>query len=121
VRQLESMQGSNKNKKEQEKLKKIISNVLDNISQVFFNDKKAEYIFGNSFTILDAAVLPLLWRLNHYEIPTKPSWNGMIKYANRLFATEQFMSSLTPAERGMREDFIASVNLLATEIVHRND
>jgi RNA polymerase-associated protein len=121
VRQLEGMLGSNKNKKEQEKLKKIISNVLDNISQVFVNDKKAEYIFGNSFTLLDAAVLPLLWRLDHYEIVSKPSWSGMLKYAHRLFATDQFMSSLTPAERGMRESFITSLNAQAVEKVHRND
>lgn len=103
VRQLESMQNTAKTKKEQEKLKKTIIAVLDNISQVFINDKKAEYIFGNSFTILDAAVLPLLWRLNYYEIETKPNWGGMLKYANRLFATDEFMASLTPAERGMRE------------------
>jgi RNA polymerase-associated protein len=121
VRQLERMQGSTKNKKEQEKLKKIISHVLDNISQVFVNDKKAEYIFGNSFTILDATILPLLWRLNHYEILTKPQWAGMLKYAHRLFATSQFMSSLTPAERSMREDFISSQNLINAEKVHRND
>lgn len=121
VRQLEAMQSSNKNKKEQEKLKKSIVHVLDNISQVFVNDKKAEYIFGNSFTILDAAVLPLLWRLAHYEITTKPAWKCMLRYANRLFATSEFMSSLTPAERGMREDFIASLNpALVDTSVHMN-
>ncbi|MBX9735129.1 MAG: glutathione S-transferase N-terminal domain-containing protein, partial [Chitinophagaceae bacterium] len=70
VRDLEAKHGTVKNKKETDKLKKNISSVLDNISQVFVNDKKAEYIFGNSFTILDAAVLPLIWRLDYYEIPT---------------------------------------------------
>lgn len=117
VRQLENTINSGKNKKEQDKLKKNISGVLDNIAQVFVNDKKAEYIFGNSFTILDAAILPLLWRLNYYEIPTKPNWNGMLRYANRLFATNQFMSSLTPAERGMREEFISSLNTAPIEKV----
>lgn len=108
VRQLEGMIGSGKNKKEQDKLKKSIISVLDNISQVFVNDKKAEFIFGNTFTILDAAVLPLLWRLDHYDIATKPNWSGMLKYANRLFATDQFMSSLTPAEKGMRGNFVTA-------------
>jgi RNA polymerase-associated protein len=103
VRLLEANYGVAKNKKENDKLKKQISSVLDNISQVFINDKKAQYLFGNSFTILDAAVLPLLWRLDYYEIPTKPNWNGMLRYANNLFATEEFIASLTPAERSMRE------------------
>jgi RNA polymerase-associated protein len=103
VRKFESMIGNNKVKKEQEKLRKTISGVLDNLAQVFIHDKKAQYLFGNSFTILDAAVLPLLWRLDYYEIETKDSWSGILKYANNMFASEEFMASLTPAERSMRE------------------
>lgn len=89
-------------KKEVEKAKKKIIAGLDSIAQVFVSNKKAEYLFGNSFTLLDAAILPLLWRLKYYEIETKPSWSGMMKYANKFFETEEFIASLTPAERGMR-------------------
>ena len=92
-----------KMKKDLEKVKKQIIAGLDGIAQVFIADKKAEYLFGNSFTLLDAAVLPLLWRLKFYEIEVKPSWAGMMKYAEKIFATQEFIASLTPAERGMRE------------------
>jgi RNA polymerase-associated protein len=91
-----------KTKKEAEKLKKPIIAGLDSIAQVFVANKKAEFIFGNSFSLLDAAILPLLWRLSHYDIEIKPTWSGMMKYAQQLFATPAFASSLTPAERVMR-------------------
>ncbi len=91
-----------KTKKEAEKLKKPIIAGLDSIAQVFVANKKAEFIFGNSFSLLDAAILPLLWRLSHYDIEIKPTWSGMMKYAQQLFTTPAFTSSLTPAERVMR-------------------
>ena len=90
-----------KMKKELDKTKKQIIAGLDSIAQVFIANKKAEYLFGSSFTLLDAAVLPLLWRLSYYEIDIKPTWQGMMKYAKTLFESPEFSASLTPAERGM--------------------
>ncbi|MFN8771247.1 MAG: glutathione S-transferase N-terminal domain-containing protein [Neisseriaceae bacterium] len=89
-------------KKELEKSRKKISDGLESIANVFVVNKKAEYLFGNTFTLLDAAILPLLWRLEYYSIPMKSSWAGMLKYAERLFNTDAFLNSLTPAERGMK-------------------
>ena len=89
-------------RKEAEKLKKPIIAGLDSIAQVFVVNKKAEYIFGNTFSLLDAAILPLLWRLSHYDIEIKPSWSGMMKYAEHFFTSPEFVASLTPAERVMR-------------------
>ena len=103
VRTLDTMNlKDSKAKKELEKLKKPIIAGLDSIAQVFVANKKAEFIFGSSFSLLDAAILPLLWRLPHYDIEIKPAWSGMMKYAQQLFATPAFTSSLTPAERVMR-------------------
>lgn len=90
-------------KKEVDKAKQQIIAGLDSIANVFSTNKKSEFLFGNSFTLLDASVLPLLWRLEFYEIPVKSSWSGMIKYAENFFNTNEFMASLTPAERGMRK------------------
>lgn len=92
-----------KTKKELEKAKKSIILGLDSLANGFTANKKSQYIFGNSFTLLDATVLPLLWRLEHYEIDSKPSWSGMLKYADNLFNTPEFRASLTPAERGMKK------------------
>ena len=92
-----------KTKKELEKAKQNIISGLDSIANVFASNKKPGFLFGNTFTLLDAAILPLLWRLDFYEIKTKESWNGMMKYAESFFATSEFIASLTPAERGMRK------------------
>ena len=90
-----------KNKKEAEKVKKLIIAGLDSVASVFAVNKKAEYLFGNTFTLLDASILPLIWRLKYYEISTKPEWDGMMRYARKFFGTPEFAASLTPAERGM--------------------
>lgn len=90
-------------KKDIEKAKKKVIAGLDDLSGAFMANKKVQYIFGNSFTLLDATVLPLLWRLNHYEIDIKSSWSGMLRYAETLFDTAEFKASLTATERGMRK------------------
>ncbi len=91
-----------KNKKEIEKAKKQVIHGLDNLANVFVVNKKANYLFGNNFSLLDASILPLLWRLKFYEIEVKSAWSGMIKYSEAIFSTKEFTTSLTPAERGMR-------------------
>ncbi len=90
-----------KNKKQLEQAKKYIIAAIDELAKIFTINKKAEYLFGNSLSLLDAAVLPLLWRLKYYSIDIKPSWLGLIKYAKRMFQTKEFIDSLTPAERGI--------------------
>ena len=89
-------------KKELEKTKKLIVAHLDSIAVAFSENKKMEYMFGGSFTLLDAALLPLLWRLKFYELETKKSWSNMMKYAETQFSSESFVNSLTPAERNMK-------------------
>ena len=74
VRYLDNNLNNPKTKKDLDKTRKAISAVLDNLSQVFLNN--AQYVFGNSFSLLDAAILPLIWRLNYYQIDTKKSWNA---------------------------------------------
>lgn len=90
-------------KKEVDKAKQHIVAGLDSVAGVFAANKKCDFLFGNTFTLLDAAVLPLLWRLEFYEIAVKDNWKGMMKYAASFFKTQEFVASLTPAERGMRK------------------
>lgn len=88
-------------KKDLEQAKQHIIAALDVLAQIFVINKKAEYLFGNSFSLLDAAILPLLWRLSYYEIELKSNWQGLMGYAKRMFQTKEFIDSLTPAERGI--------------------
>jgi RNA polymerase-associated protein len=89
-------------KKELDKAKNKIIEMLDNLANVFAINKTAEFLFGNSFTLLDANLLPLLWRLSYYDIKIKDTWGGLLRYSEKMFATQEFMNSLTPTERGMR-------------------
>ena len=60
-------------------------------------------MLGEEFSMLDVAVAPLLWRLEHYGIEFgKPNPN-LMKYAERLFSRQAFIDSLTPAEKAMRK------------------
>ena len=91
-------------KKELDTTRKKIINSLDSLANIFIVNKKAEFLFGSSFSLLDAAILPLLWRLEYYQITKKSNWTGLIKYSERLFATQEFTNSLTPAERNMKSN-----------------
>ena len=61
------------------------------------------YIMDREFTMLDAALAPLLWRLDHYQIILPPRTVGLRKYAERVFARPAFAKSLTVTERAMRK------------------
>jgi RNA polymerase-associated protein len=91
-------------KKELDKIKLKISEMIDSLANVFNINKKAEFLFGNSFTLLDANLLPLIWRLDYYDIIKKDTWGELLKYSERMFATQEFINSLTPTERVMRRN-----------------
>jgi RNA polymerase-associated protein len=92
-----------KSKKDSEAIRKKIIIGLDRLAHEFYLNKRLEYAFGNSFTIIDTALLPVLWRLKYYKIDVKPSWKSMMNYAVKLFNSNSFNLSLTPAERGMEQ------------------
>ena len=60
------------------------------------------FFLGRTWSILDAVVVPLLWRLPRYGIVTKDVGSALGAYATRMFARSATQSSLSPAEREMR-------------------
>jgi RNA polymerase-associated protein len=97
VRVLENAASS---KKDQEKARSAIRDNLTQIAPVF---AKQKFMLGDEFSMLDVAVAPLLWRLEHYGIEfAKPNPN-LMKYAERLFSRQAFIDSLTPNEKAMRK------------------
>lgn len=62
-----------------------------------------KYLIEDEFTLLDAALAPLLWRLEHYKIDLPPKAWPLKKYAERIFARPSFGESLTAIERAMRK------------------
>lgn len=91
-----------KTKKELDKTRKAISNSLDEIANIFANNKKMEFFASGNFTLLDASLLPVLWRLSHYGIEVKKNWSALMKYAETQFNRPSFLASLSAAERNMK-------------------
>lgn len=95
-----ALENASTSKKDQEKARTAIRDNLTQIAPVF---TKQKFMLGDEFSMLDVAVAPLLWRLEHYGIEfTKPNPN-LMKYAERLFSRQAFIDSLTPAEKAMRK------------------
>jgi RNA polymerase-associated protein len=53
--------------------------------------------------MLDVAIAPLLWRLEHYGIQLPKQATPILKYAERLFARPAFIEAMTPVEKAMRK------------------
>jgi len=61
------------------------------------------YFMSDEFSVVDASIAPLLWRLPHLGIELTGKVGAVFNgYAARLFKREAFARSLTEAEREMR-------------------
>lgn len=60
------------------------------------------YFLGDEFSLVDASIAPILWRLQQLGIDLPADAAPLVKYANRLFARPAFRFSLTAEEREMR-------------------
>jgi len=63
-----------------------------------------EFFMSENFTVVDASIAPLLWRLPELgiELPASAA-KDIDHYANRLFEREAFQQSLSEEEREMRD------------------
>ena len=86
--------------KQQEKGRFIIKENLTQIAPIF---AKQKYMLGDEFSMLDVAVAPLLWRLEHYQIQMTKQAAPLLKYAERIFSRQAFIDSMTAAEKAMRK------------------
>ena len=83
-----------------EKARHAVKANLMQISPVF---AKQKFMLGDEFSMLDVAIAPLLWRLDHYGIHLEKEAAPLMKYAERLFARPAFSEAMTPSEKAMRK------------------
>ncbi|MGH8650004.1 MAG: glutathione S-transferase N-terminal domain-containing protein [Burkholderiales bacterium] len=86
--------------KQADKSRAIIRDNLTQIAPVFVKQK---FMLGEEFTMLDVAIAPLLWRLDHYGISMPKTGAPLMKYAERLFSRPAFIDALTASEKVMRK------------------
>lgn len=86
-------------KKQALRLKKILRDSILASSDVF---KAKPYFLSDEFSLVDASIAPILWRLPYFGIDLAPQGAAVMKYANHLFARASFRDSLSEAEQDMR-------------------
>ena len=86
--------------KQVEKARQQITESLIKLSPVFAHSK---HMLGDDFTMLDVAIAPLLWRLDHYGIRLGKTAAPLMKYAERIFSRPAYIEALTPSEKVMRK------------------
>jgi RNA polymerase-associated protein len=64
---------------------------------------KQTYLMNDEFSMLDVAIAPLLWRLEHYDIQLPKQAAPVLKFRERLFSRPAFFDALTPTEKAMRK------------------
>jgi RNA polymerase-associated protein len=82
-----------------DKAKKEIAARLNELTPIF---NKQKFMLGDDFSMLDVAIAPLLWRLDHYGIDLGKAAAPLMKYAERIFSRQGFIDALTPSEKAMR-------------------
>ncbi|HMV92619.1 MAG TPA: glutathione S-transferase N-terminal domain-containing protein [Thauera aminoaromatica] len=81
---------------------KVRTHVRDHLTQLAPVFTKQKYMLGEEFSMLDVAIAPLLWRLEHYGIELPKAAAPLMKYAERIFSRQGFIDALTPSEKVMR-------------------
>jgi len=81
------------------KAKKDLTESIASVAEIF---SAMPYFLSEDFTLVDASVAPILWRLRHYGIELPKEAKAINTYADRLFERDGFKLSLTESERELR-------------------
>lgn len=82
-----------------DKARVAIAENLTLISPIF---EKQKFMLGDEFSMLDVAIAPLLWRLEHFGIRLPKQAAPLLKYSERLFSRPLFIDALSASEKVMR-------------------
>ncbi|MBS0364463.1 MAG: glutathione S-transferase N-terminal domain-containing protein [Proteobacteria bacterium] len=86
-------------RKQTVKLRKILRDTIVQGADLF---KVKPYFMSDEFSLVDASIAPILWRLPHYEIDLGPQAQAIEKYARTVFARPAFREALSGHEQEMR-------------------
>ena len=94
---MKDLESGDKSKKDQ--ARKTITETLIQVNPIL---NKQPYLLYEEYSMLDVAMAPLLWRLDHYEIKLPQSCAPLLKYADKIFKRPLFDEAMSPAEKAMR-------------------
>jgi RNA polymerase-associated protein len=82
------------------KARKLLRDSLSSSAEVF---GAKPFFLSDEFSLVDATIIPVLWRLKHYQIELPRQAKPVLQYAARMFARDSFKASLTDAERELMD------------------
>jgi len=82
-----------------EQSRKVLAEAICASADVF---KAKPYFLSDEFSLVDASIAPILWRLPLYGIELPVQAQPVIKYMNLIFGRSAFRACLSGAERDMR-------------------
>ena len=94
---MKDLESGDKSKKDQ--ARKTITETLIQVNPIL---NKQPYLLYEEYSMLDVAMAPLLWRLDHYEIKLPQSCAPLLKYADKISKRPLFDEAMSPAEKAMR-------------------
>jgi RNA polymerase-associated protein len=80
-------------------LRRILRDTVVRSADLF---KLKPYFLSNEFTMIDATIAPILWRLPHYEVDLPPQAQPILRYAALVFERPGFRASLSGPEQDLR-------------------
>jgi len=99
VQQLERRDQPRDGAKAMDRARSQIRDRLTQLTPIFIKNK---FMLGDDFSMLDVAIAPLLWRLDHYGIDMPKTAAPLLRYAERIFSRPAYIEALTPSEKVMR-------------------
>jgi RNA polymerase-associated protein len=86
-------------KKQGLRLRKILRDQILASSEVF---KAKPFFLSDEFSLVDATIAPILWRLPYFGIDLPVQAQAIMRYANHIFSRPSFRESLSENEQEMR-------------------
>jgi RNA polymerase-associated protein len=86
-------------KKQATRARKMLKESILASAEVF---AAKEFFLGDEFSLVDASIAPVLWRLSSYNIELGKGSDAIDSYMDRIFARPSFQNSLTELEQEMR-------------------
>lgn len=82
-----------------QKARKILRDSILATADVF---KAKPYFLSDEFSLVDATIAPILWRLKAWDIDLPLQAQPVVKYGNLVFSRPAFRHSLSEVEQEMR-------------------
>lgn len=82
--------------------KDLTQSILDGLLTLSPLFAQQPFLIGDEYSMADAYLLPLLWRLPALNITLPKQATALVKYSDRMFKRAAFVESLSPQEMELR-------------------